>query len=190
MDLHFEPLDPKLHHRGAFSCGHERIDRYLREVAVQASERFSAKTFVLVEAGSPPDGLRPILGFFTLAFHEFRDKEMDPVTARALKVKNLGSVPAVLIGQLAVAKEWQNKKLGPMILRKALTEALRGAQILGGALVITDPVDSNASAFYEKFGFTRLLPEKEQLYLPMKTIAEAYGLSGRERGRDGAAFSA
>jgi hypothetical protein len=74
-----------------------------------------------------------------------------------------------------------------MIVKKALGEALRGAQIVGGSLVITDPVDSKASAFYEKFGFTRLLPEEERLYLSMKTIAKAYGLRGREHGRDGAA---
>jgi predicted N-acetyltransferase YhbS len=126
--------------------------------------------------------MRPILGFFTLALHVFRDKEMDQVTARALKVKNLGSVPAVLIGQLAVAKEWQNRRLGPRLLEYALRESLRGAKIVGGSLVITDPIDRSAASFYERFGFKRILPNEERLYLPMKTIARAYASNVAEPG--------
>ena len=174
MDVHFEPLDPKTHDRGAFSCGNARLDRYLREVAAQASERFSAQTFVLVEAGSPLEKKRPILGFFTLALHVFRDDQMDPATARALKVSKLGNVPAVLLGQLAVAEEWQNKRLGARILSHALRLALRSSYSVGGSLVITDPIDPNASRFYEKYGFTRIAPQSERLYLAMKTIAKAY----------------
>ena len=174
MEVHFEPLDPKLHDRGAFSCGNDQLDRYLRQVAAQASERFSAQTFILVEAGLAPNTQRPILGFFTLALHVFRDDQMDPTTARALKVKNLGSVPAVLLGQLAVAREWQNKRLGPRILGHALRQALRSSYSVGGALVITDPVDERANEFYQKYQFTRLAPESTRLYLPMKTIAKAY----------------
>jgi GNAT superfamily N-acetyltransferase len=186
MDVHFEPLDPKRHDRGAFSCGNDRLDRYLRQVAVQASERFSAQTFVLVEAGHASDATRPIVGFFTLALHVFRDDEMDATTAKALKVRNLGTVPAVLLGQLAVAKEWQNQRLGPRILKQALREALRGAYAVGGAMVITDPIDERAAAFYQKYGFRKLSPHSERLYLAMKTIAAAFPeitprkLSGRE----------
>src|SRR5271165_230751 len=94
--------------------------------------------------------------------------EMDPTTARALKVANLGSIPAVLIGQLAVAREWQSERRGCVLMRKALRESLRCSHVVGGVLVITDPVDATASAFYEKFGFIRLAPDAVRLYLSMK----------------------
>jgi len=174
VDVRFEPLDSKRHDRGAFSCGHEQLDRYLKTVAAQASERLTAQTFVLVESNVDAARLQPILGFDTLTLLVFRDADMDPATARALKIKNVGTIPAVLLGHFAVAKHVQGKGLGLMLLRHALRAALQSAHTVGGVMVVTDPIDESAARFYEKYGFTQLIATSPRLYLPMKTVARSF----------------
>lgn len=113
------------------------------------------------------------MGYYTLAYHEYRDGEMDAATARALKVKNLKRIPTILLGQLAVASIWQGRKLGAMLLEHALRRSLLIACHLGGVAVVTDPVDDGAARFYAKYGFVQL-PGGKRMLLAMKTLRTLY----------------
>ncbi|MEA2721001.1 MAG: hypothetical protein QOJ39_2865 [Candidatus Eremiobacteraeota bacterium] len=158
-----------VHDRGAFTCGKAELDRFFRETASRAASAFRSQTFVLVDA----DVRAAVLGFYTLAYHEYRDGEMDAVTARALKVKALKRIPSILLGQLAVASNWQGRKLGPMLLDHALRRSLMIACNLGGVAVVTDPIDDEAASFYRKFGFEQL-PESVRMLLATKTLCALY----------------
>lgn len=170
MNVSIEPLDPNRHDRGAFSCGNPALDRFFRETASQAAQAFRSQTFVLIDVASPSS----VMGFYSVAYHEYRDGEMDAVTARALKAKNLRRIPTILLGQLAVASAWQGKRLGAMLLEHALRRSLVVACQLGGVAVVTDPLDDAAARFYEKYGFVRVVPDEPRLLLPMKTLRELY----------------
>lgn len=154
-----EVLDATHHNRKGFTCGSQRVDGYFKVVARQAADRFVAQTYVLVP--SPP---RPtpceVFGYYTLVQHTYRDAEMDPTTARALHVKNLGTIPTILLGQLGVSVAHQKKGVGKALLRDALRRALHVALSIGAVAVITDPVDDAAAAFYCKHGF-RPIPRQE-----------------------------
>lgn len=169
MKIAVQSLDPVLHDRASFTCGKPKLDRFLRETASQAAAAFRSQTFVVVDA----EVRSAVLGFYTLAYHEYRDREMDAVTARALKVKALKRIPTILLAQLAVASQWQGRKLGPMLLEHALRRSLTIACHLGGVAVVTDPLDADAAAFYAKFGFVRL-PDADRMVLPMKTLRTLY----------------
>jgi len=169
VKIAIEPLDSALHDRGAFSCGKPELDRFLRETASQASEAFRSQTFVLVDVTARS----AVLGYYTLAYHEYRDDEMDAATGRALKVKALKRIPTILLGQLAVASGSQGRKLGPMLLDHALRRSLMIACHLGGVAVVTDPIDDDAARFYGKFGF-RQMPDGARMVLPMKTLRAVY----------------
>ena len=170
MRLKIVPLDPKAHDRGAFSCGNEAIDRYLRMTAAQAAQFFKSGTFVLVAE----DGSREILGFYTLSQHGYRDGEIDATTAKFLKIDKLRVIPMILLGQLGISQEHQNKGLGKMLLWNSFERSFAISQAAGGVALITDPYDDAARQFYEKFDF-QLLHEKPylRLILAMRTIAEA-----------------
>jgi GNAT superfamily N-acetyltransferase len=166
------PLDPATHDRRAFSCGEPAVDRYFREVAAQAAKHFHAQTYVLtsLDAEATPN---LVLGFYTLTPHEYRDDEMDPVTARALKLKGLNRIPAILLGQLGVSVDHQGRGLGPLLLDHAFRKALFASYCVGGALLITDPINEAAAKFYSHFDFVPLAGGS-RLYLPIKTLARAY----------------
>jgi GNAT superfamily N-acetyltransferase len=145
------------------------LDRFLRETAAQAASAFRSQTCVLVNTSDRA----AVLGFYTLAYHEYRDGEMDAVTARALKVGNLKRMPTILLGQLAVARDWHGRGLGPMLLDHALRKSLMIGCTIGGVAVITDPIDDDAARFYGKYGFV-VFPGETRMLLPMKTLRAVY----------------
>jgi len=173
MRVAIEPLDAARHNRAAFACGQAAVDTYFRQVAAQAGKALHAQTYVLIEVNEDAP-LKKVLGFYTLTPHEYRDDEMDPVTAKALKLKNLRRIPAILLGQLGVALSRQGQGLGRLLLDHAFRKTVFASYCVGGALLVTDPIDLNARAFYEKYDFRRLPGGGDRLYLAVKTLARAY----------------
>lgn len=149
------PLNTSVHDRADFDCGEAPLNRYLREQASQDIKRKVAGCWVLVSPGSP----KFVLGFYTLSTEVVDMKELgdaDPDVAKRLpRYPRLG---AVLLGRLAVAKPAQKQGLGELLLFDAIHRTLN-AQI-PAALMITDPKDANSAAFYRKYGFKPLNPER------------------------------
>ncbi|MGH7709291.1 MAG: GNAT family N-acetyltransferase [Vulcanimicrobiaceae bacterium] len=173
MRVAIEPLDTAGHNRAAFSCGQPGVDTYFRQVAAQASKALHAQTYVLVDADETAT-LKKVLGFYTLTPHEYRDDEMDPVTARALKLKSLRRIPAILLGQMGVSINQQGKGLGRLLLDHAFRKTLFASYCVGGALLVTDPIDFKARTFYEKYDFRQLPNGGARLYMAVSTLARAY----------------
>jgi predicted N-acetyltransferase YhbS len=66
-------------------------------------------------------------------------------------------LPATLLGQLAVHKEYRGQGHASSLLLFALRTSLRAAEIVGSTGVITHPLDDGVRAFYAKRGFQDLL---------------------------------
>jgi GNAT superfamily N-acetyltransferase len=164
------PLDASQHERGAFSCGKAAVDRYLQGTAVQAVRYFKAGTFVLCTDDEPCR----VLGFYTLLQHEYRDPELDEITARALRVQHLNRIPMILLGQLGVLEEFQGQGFGKKLLWNALYRSYATAASIGGVAIIADPIDDDARSFYAKFDFAVLHEQPFcRMLLPMRTLQRA-----------------
>lgn len=146
------------------------MDRYLRSTAAQAARFYRSATFILERVDDP----NAIVGFYTLAPHEYRDDEMDKTAARSLRVQNLRRIPVILLGQLGIATHFKGKGLGKFLLRNALGRSFAVANEIGGVAIITDPSDEEARGFYAKFDFQILHEEPFlRMLLPMRTLAKA-----------------
>ncbi len=171
LRIRIVPLDPSLHDRKSFRCGKDTVDRYLRTTAARATRYYRAATFVLASVNHPTE----ILGYYTLAPHEYRDAELDLATARTLKVRGLQRIPLLLLGQLGIARANQGRGLAKPLLWNALERAFSTAANSGAVAVITDPADDRATAFYARYGFATLHEAPfHRMLLPMKTIAAAF----------------
>ncbi|MCL1801180.1 MAG: GNAT family N-acetyltransferase [Promicromonosporaceae bacterium] len=88
-------------------------------------------------------------------------------------------VPAWLLGRLAVARDFQGQGLGGEVLLDALETIISAATIGGGRLIVVDPIDERASAWYQRFGFVSFGPDDAQRqrrqYLPVATAIKAIG---------------
>jgi GNAT superfamily N-acetyltransferase len=78
---------------------------------------------------------------------------------------------------MAVAKEFQNRKLGRFVLFAALYEAWRATKHVSSFAVVVDAKTEGVVPFYERHGFRRL--EGNRLIMAMKTIEGVVGESER-----------
>lgn len=161
-DLAIVPLDDS-HDRAAFTCGVESLDRYFQAQAGQDVRRRANGVFVLVGKADPA----LVLGYYTLCATALAQSDV-PEAARK-HIPRYPLVSATLIGRLAVAKDRQGQRLGPILLADALRRALASAETVGSTMVVVDALDEGAAAFYTVHGFIRL-PDSLRLVLPMRTV--------------------
>jgi ribosomal protein S18 acetylase RimI-like enzyme len=162
-----ESLDPAKHRREAFDCGGEGLNRYLREQAQQDVRRHAAGCWVMVESSNPAI----ILGFYTLSTDSIFTTELtDLAKAARKKLPRYDKLGAILIGRLAVATSAHGQGLGGRLLYDALHRA-RLTEI-PAVVIVTDPKDEKAAAFYARYGFRRL--DEKRLFILMTDVAELF----------------
>lgn len=66
-------------------------------------------------------------------------------------------IPVVLLGQLAVDRQYQSCGCARSLMLFALTTAVRFSEEIGCFGVLTHPLDDQVRAFYSRFGFETLL---------------------------------
>jgi ribosomal protein S18 acetylase RimI-like enzyme len=148
------------HDRTAFRCGVEALDRYLREFALQDMRRRVSGCFVALDDG------RRIIGFYTLAATSVAIDALPPELTRRLPPYPL--VPAVIMGRLAVATEYQGQSLGRALIIDAAIRIDR--MRLGAFAMIVDGKDDRVLAFYRGNGFMLLPGETRRLFAPLATL--------------------
>jgi GNAT superfamily N-acetyltransferase len=160
------PLDSG-HYREMFSCGKELLDNYLRNQAKQDVKRKLSACFVLEEKDS-----KTVTGYYTLSGNSIPN-DLIPESFRKRLPKSYTSIPAILLGRLAIDKNFQGKGTGKTLLIDALKRCCDASESVGAFAVIVDPMDKEAEQFYEKYGFTKL-PDSGRMFIPMKTISELF----------------
>jgi predicted GNAT family N-acyltransferase len=160
-----QPLRPH-HDRAGFSCGVEPLDNYLKKQAGQDVKKRVAAVFVLTADDST------IGGYYTLSQFSVDLGVLPQGTAR--KLPRYPSVPATLIGRLAVSTAFHGQGLGELLLMDALRRSLTLSRQIASAAVIVDAKDDRALSFYRKYGFLELPDIPGRLFLPMATVERLF----------------
>jgi len=151
------------HDRTTFVCGTPALDRYFREQATQTVRRRAATCFVAVDTKT-----QAVAGYYTLA------AACVPLTgipvALAKKLPRYPSVPVARLGRLAVASDFQGRKLGGALLWDAALRALRSEVAL--VALVVDAKDEAAGAFYRHHGFVAFGIAARQFVLPLKSLTK------------------
>lgn len=155
------------HDRTAFRSGVEALDRYFRERVTQDVRRRVSNCFVLLDAE------KQIAGYYTFAATSLPLVELPDSLLRRLP--RYPSVPAGLIGRLAVDRRYQRQGLGSFLIVDAVARALRSEPAIY-ALVV-DAKDENAAAFYVRLGFQRFRDHTNRLFVPIAEIAKRLSMS-------------
>ncbi len=163
MTLQITPLDDA-HDRAAFDCGVEPLDRYLKTQAGQDVRKRVASCFVLTEADPAP------IAFYTLTATAIALNDLP--TSLAKKLPRYPSVPATLMGRLAVDHRHRARRLGELMIMDAFSRALR-SEIATYAFVV-DAKDENAESFYKSYDFLKLGDAQTRLFMPMAEIAKLF----------------
>jgi len=140
---------PFRHHDAvsSFACGDRALDRFIASKEVADFEEAGLGRTYLVWY----DGL--LVGYYTLSNDSLRIEYLRAVHSFSRPVEEqVDAFPAVKIGRLAVALEWQGRKVGRNLLRLIATEALAQGRRSGVRLLILEAMPA-AVLFYEKSGF-------------------------------------
>lgn len=141
-----------------FNCGKASLDDWLVRHARQAQASGSSKTFVVADG-------RRVAGYFSLAVGQ-----VDRVEAPERIRKGMGQypIPVVLLARLAVDRAHQGQGIGVGMLQDAIRRTLLIAEQAGIRALLTHPIDTNADAFYRRFGFVSSPVREGQLLLLLK----------------------
>ena len=146
-----------------FNCGKHMLDNYLHTQAGQDVKRKLCVVFAMFE-----DTI--IKGYYTLS-NASVPAELMPEAIKKKMPASYNALPVTLLGRLAIDAKFKGQGLGGILFIDALKRSFSVAsQSLGSIGVVVDPLDDDAVAFYEKFGFV-LLPDSGKMFLPMADIA-------------------
>ena len=135
------------HDVSQFNCGKPALDKWLQNRAM-SNQRHGFTRVLVVCLGAR------VVGFYGLA-----PTAVDPsIFPRSIRTgQPPAKFPAILIGQLAVDREFVGRGLGAGLLHDALERAVAGAHLLSGRAILVDAIDGDAVKFWQSAGF-RLLP--------------------------------
>lgn len=153
------------HNRADFSCGVVALDSYFQERVTQDIKRRVSNCFV----ASSDDGA--VAGFYTFAATSLPLTELSDVEKKRLP--RYASLPAGLIGRLAIDEKFQGQKLGGALIMDAVSRASRAEPAIFALIV--DAKSENATGFYEYLGFRGFSSKPMSLFLPMATALQALG---------------
>lgn len=129
-----------------FNCGDDIVDGWAEKYSAHARKRGTAVIYA-----SYCDGV--VAGFYTLSAHSVVRSDV----AGDWFVRNAPSqAPAVLLGMLGVDERFKGQGLGASLLRDAIQNASKVAQLAGAKALIADPSSDAAASFYAHFGFAPL----------------------------------
>lgn len=155
------PFDPARHHVERFDSGRPRLDTWLRAYAGQNQRRDAARTYVLADAAGE------VVGYYTLVAAQLDHADATAEVRRGMSRRF--PIPVVLLARLAIARRYQRRGLGAELLADALRRSVRAAEEVGIRAVVVDALDTDAAAFYRRFG---LQPATEDGLTLMATVAQ------------------
>ena len=127
------------HDRTNFSCGATALDRYFRELVSQDVRRRLSNCFVALDQAAT------VAGYYTFAASGVPFTELPAEQARRLP--RYPSVPAALIGRLAVDRRLQGRGVGSIMIVDAVARAMRADSAIYALVVdAKDDLASTTSA--------------------------------------------
>jgi predicted N-acetyltransferase YhbS len=159
-----EPLDMTRHRREEFSCESLALTDYLHKQARKEMKARASACFVLVLSSDPGR----VVGYYTLSQASVPLQKIPEAIAK--KLPHYPELGATLIGRLARDINWRGQRIGSVLLVDALRRSVRLSREVGAVMVVTDPKDTKAREFYERFGFKAL--DERRMFIPIKELLE------------------
>lgn len=150
------------HNVNDFDCGNQSLNTWLMHHALRMQRRNYSRVFALVPRGTNSDG---VVGYFSLSAASLNKAELVDVKQRS----ELGEVPAVLLGKLALDKHLHGRGFSSVLLAEAGNLVVRVTEQIGARLMVTDPVDERATHFYARHGF--VIGPGGRMYVPIRSLA-------------------
>jgi len=138
-------FDHRVHDRRSFDSGRPELDEWIKRYARQSQDAFTAQVFV----ASPVARETVIAGFYSLHLGALERTRGSDAAAR----RSPDPIPALVMGRLAVDRQFAGQGLGGALLRDALERTLLIARNAGVKILLVHAKDDAAKLFYLRHGF-------------------------------------
>lgn len=152
--VEISPLGPE-YDRGAFCCGLEFIDRYVKKRCITDHDLHKARGYVATKPGS-----NVVVGFYTLSLTSLNPNDTTPEEAE----EKFGSwaIPLVYLGQIGVQQEFQKGgRIGSAMMLHAFEQTLKIAELAGTYGMMLDAANEEVASWYEDWDFFRFDTESD-----------------------------
>jgi GNAT superfamily N-acetyltransferase len=157
--------------RTVFDCGRGSLNQWFRRHAWNNQHANVSRINVVCD---PQSGR--IVGYVSLSAGHI-ERAYLPKSAQRSRPD---PIPILLLGQLAIDREFHGRGYSRSLLLFALTTAVRSSNDIGSFGVLTHPLDETVRAFYRKFGFEDLPfdPARSMIVRMVDLIASGVGTGG------------
>jgi len=151
------------HNLSDFECGEPSLDDWLRRRAPQNEESGASRTYVVC-AG------QQVVGYYALAVGAVAHADAPGRVRRNMP----DPVPVMIVGRLAVHKDFHGRKIGLGLLRDAVLRTLQAADIAGVRALLVHAISERARQFYEDCGFIASPMDPMTLMVTVQEAAKAF----------------
>lgn len=157
------------HDLAEFDSGEPALDDWLRRRALANEESGSSRTYVVCVG-------KRVVGYYSLAVGAVAH-----VGAPGRVKRNMPDpVPVMILGRLAVDKDFQGRGIGSGLLRDAVLRTVQAAEIAGIRAILVHALSDAATRFYQHHGF---IATPIDSMTAMITVAEAVKTLGEKTGK-------
>lgn len=160
-----EKLTPG-HDVRSFDSGEPVLNEWLRRRAAQNEASGASRTYVVCIDNR-------VVGYYSLAVGAVTHEQAPGRVKRNMPQP----IPAMVLGRLAVDREFQGKGIGRGLLKDAVLRTSQAAAIAGIRVLLVHAISDSAKRFYEAYGF---IASPVDPMTVMMTIGELERLLGCE----------
>ena len=154
------------HHQLAdFDSGEPSLDDWLKRRAARNQANGSSRTYVVCNGPA----LGRVIGYYCLAAGAIGHAEA-PST---LKRNRPDPVPVLVLGRLAIHKDYHQQGIGTALLNDAIRRAMQAADIAGVTALLVHALSEQARRFYRSRGFVESPVKPMTLCLMLATVGQA-----------------
>jgi predicted N-acetyltransferase YhbS len=147
------------HELDEFSSGEAALDEWLKKRARANHAGGASRVFVTCEGNR-------VTGYYSLS----SSTVVHEIVPGRLRRNMPDPIPTVLLGRLAIDKEWQGQGIGRSLFRDAAIRVSQAAEAIGVRGIVVHAISDEARKFYVAIGFSECPHEPITLVITLQDI--------------------
>lgn len=148
------------HQLAGFDSGELSLDEWLKKRALKNQVSGASRCFVLCNS-------KKVVGYYSLSAGAISHEIAPKVMRRNMP----DPLPVILLGRLAIDKNYHNQGLGSALLRDAMIRAVSVADEMGVFAILVHALSEQAKRFYASRGFVESPLQPMTYMMTLKTVA-------------------
>ena len=145
-----------------FDCKTDTLNLWLKTKAIKNQAGNASKVFVVCDENK-------VAAYYALATGSVERSEAPGV----IKKNMPNPIPVLILGRLAVDKNYKGKGIGKFLLKDAMLRLINISNEVGVKAMLVHALSEDAKRFYLKFGFKESLVEPLKLFCSTETIKKS-----------------